>query len=117
MSTSVIALPALHLNANKPNDNLWNNNGTQFLHYTVTAYPTSFTKERIRSSLAVRAFPNLLRTSASWLERTDRLLRTHRSLRLRLPNAFSPFTSGATHWSDLSIASSFLKIDLSFIAF
>ncbi len=32
-----------------PNHNLWNNNGTWFVH--VTVYPTPITKERFRRSL------------------------------------------------------------------
>ncbi len=52
MSTNLISLPALRLNADNPNHHLWNNNGTWFLHYTV--YPTPFTKERIRRSLGTK---------------------------------------------------------------
>lgn len=35
-----------------PNHNLWNNNGTWWLHYTC--YPTELTKERRRRSLQTR---------------------------------------------------------------
>ena len=35
-----------------PNHNLWNNNGTWWLHYTT--YPTPVTKERRRCSLKTR---------------------------------------------------------------
>ncbi len=35
-----------------PNHNLWNNNGTWWLHYTW--YPTELTKERRRHSLKTR---------------------------------------------------------------
>jgi len=35
-----------------PNHNLWNNNGTWWLHYTC--YPTAVTKERRRCSLRTR---------------------------------------------------------------
>jgi hypothetical protein len=52
MSSNVLTLPALRLNADNPNHHLWNNNGTWFLHYTV--YPTPFTKERIRRSLGTK---------------------------------------------------------------
>lgn len=37
---------------NNPNHNLWNNNGTWWLHYTC--YPTAVTKERRRRSLQTR---------------------------------------------------------------
>ena len=35
-----------------PNHNLWNNNGTWWLHFTY--YPTPITKQRVRKSLQTR---------------------------------------------------------------
>jgi len=36
-----------------PNRNIWNNNGTWFVHFTV--YPTPITKERVRRSLNTKS--------------------------------------------------------------
>lgn len=35
------------------NHNIWNNNGTWWVHHTV--YPTRFTKERVRCSLKTKS--------------------------------------------------------------
>jgi hypothetical protein len=45
-------VPGIRACADNPNHHLWNNHGTWFLHYT--AYPTPFTKERIRRSLGTK---------------------------------------------------------------
>jgi hypothetical protein len=50
--TTLSRLPGIRISLEKPNHHLWNNHGTWFLHYTV--HPTSFTKERIRRSLATK---------------------------------------------------------------
>ena len=42
-------VPSIRACAENPNHHLWNNHRTWFLHYT--AYPTPFTKERIRKPL------------------------------------------------------------------
>ena len=42
----------IRITADNPNHHLWNNHGTWFLNYTT--YPTPFTKERIRRSLATK---------------------------------------------------------------
>ena len=36
-----------------PNRNIWNNNGTYWIHYTT--YPTPVTKERVRHSLRTKS--------------------------------------------------------------
>ena len=50
--TTLSRLPGIRISLENPNHHLWNNHGTWFLHYTV--HPTSFTKERIRRSLATK---------------------------------------------------------------
>jgi hypothetical protein len=50
--TTLTRLPGIRISLENPNHHLWNNHGTWFLHYTV--HPTSFTKERIRRSLATK---------------------------------------------------------------
>ncbi len=45
-------LPSIRAAASNPNHHLWNNHGTWFLHYT--AYPTPFTKRRVRRSLGTK---------------------------------------------------------------
>jgi len=45
------ARTAVHDN---PSHHLWNNHGTWFMHFT--AYPTPFTKERVRFSLKTSSF-------------------------------------------------------------
>ncbi len=47
-----MSFASLRISEANPNHHLWNNNGTWFLHYT--AYPTPFTKERIRRSLGTK---------------------------------------------------------------
>lgn len=49
---SIAPLRGLQARAENPNHHLWNNHGIWFLHYT--AYPTEFTKERIRRSLGTK---------------------------------------------------------------
>lgn len=46
-----VARTAVHHN---PGHHLWNNHGTWFMHYT--AYPTPFTKERVRFSLKTDSY-------------------------------------------------------------
>jgi len=36
-----------------PNRNLWDNNGTWWIHYTI--YPTPLTKQRVRCSLRTKS--------------------------------------------------------------
>ena len=50
--TTIAILPGIRVRAENENHHLWNNHGTWFLHYT--AYPTPFTKERIRRSLGTK---------------------------------------------------------------
>jgi hypothetical protein len=49
---TLVELPVFRAQADNPNHHLWNNHGTWFLHYT--AYPTPFTKERVRRSLGTK---------------------------------------------------------------
>jgi hypothetical protein len=49
---TLACLPGIRISLENPNHHLWNNHGTWFLHYTI--HPTSFTKERIRRSLATK---------------------------------------------------------------
>lgn len=49
---TIASLAGIRVHADNPNHHLWNNHGTWFLHYT--AYPTPFTKERIRRSLGTK---------------------------------------------------------------
>src|SRR4051812_42073887 len=46
------SLLSIRLNPGNPDHHLWNNNGTWWVHYTI--HPTTFTKERVRLSLATR---------------------------------------------------------------
>lgn len=48
---SFIITPSERITAN-PNHNLWNNQGTWFLHHTI--YPTPETKQRVRRSLRTK---------------------------------------------------------------
>ena len=45
---------AVRISGNNPNHNLWDNNGTKFLHFT--AHPTIATKKRYRVSLKTKAW-------------------------------------------------------------
>ncbi len=48
-----LATSAVRVNPANPDQHLWNNNGTWFVHYTI--HPTAFTKERVRHSLRTKS--------------------------------------------------------------
>jgi hypothetical protein len=52
-------------NGGNPNHNLWNNNGTWWIHYT--RYPTPITKERVRRSLRTKSVEEARLKRDAWL--------------------------------------------------